>query len=413
MKPTPDLMLVPGPAGPEAWRARGPQPATQEPLGKGAPAWVALPTARMLSIPVRLHTQDPAQRDASIQLELEAAGIPPDDISPHRFDVLPLDSSGRDSAASVFLSDGTQPEDADLGRTLDSAYAPAACFHPLQPGTLSIWREQDHWIVGIPHENGRLLHAQALCARELDADAASELACILASLELADVLPRLEKIEVEQPDSATPPHPAFTLQAGLPVSLAAPRAPRLPQTPSRMLPDAVVHGREDRRRQRALLLSVAAVVLVMGAALSAFAARLYLREQTVIAARAELDVKAPELQSVREAQQQFNALDPTIDRDHFIIEMFYQMVNLLPPEGIRVTRFEVRADSLIIDGEASSLQHAIDFRGELEGSEYFRDWGFGQGWTQNPSNQNGTATFRAEGRLSSPEDADSELVAAE
>jgi len=413
MKSTPDLMLIPGSTGLEPWRVRGAEAATQETGLKGNPDWVALPTRHTLSIPVRVMASDPAQRSAAIHLELEAAGISPDDLSSHRIDVHPLDSTGRDPTAAVFLSDGSHPEDADLSRTLDSSYAPAACFHPLRAGILSLWREQQHWIVGIPHENGHLLHAQALCSRQLDSDAASELSCILASLELSDVLPRLERIEIEQADDAPPVLPSFAEHLSLPVSSVPVRAPRLPQSTFNLLPDLVVQGREDRSRSRLLMMSISAVVLVVAAALSAFAARLYMREQAVIAERAALNEQAPYLEAVRDAQKQFSNLDPTLNRDQFVVEMFYQLVNLLPPEGIRITRFEVRSDSLIIDGEASSPQHAIDFRGELTGSEYFRDWGFDQGFSQNPSMQDGRATFRAEGRLSSADDENAELVSAQ
>jgi Tfp pilus assembly protein PilN len=181
---------------------------------------------------------------------------------------------------------------------------------------------------------------------------------------------------------------------------------------SPLVPDAVVQAREDRRRQRLLISMLCAVMLVVAAALSAFAARLYVREQAILAETEALDASEPEVQAVRDAQAQFGTLDPTLNRDQFVVEMFHQLVTLLPAEGIRLTRFEFRSDSLIIDGEASSPQHAIDFRGELTGSAYFKDWGFDQGFAQNPSMQDGRATFRAEGRLKAPEE-ESELVAAE
>ena len=405
-------MMVPGQTGLDTWSARGAGTAVKEDAPKGSPGWVALPAANLLSVPVRVHAANPEQRQSAVQLELEAAGIPADDISPHRMDVVPLDPTGRDTTAAVFLSDGSAPGEVDLSRILDSAYAPSPCFHPLKAGTLSLWREGEQWVAGIPYENGRLLHAQALCARMLDADAASELACILGALELAEVLPRLEKIEVELPGGEPPPDATFSGALDLPVEVVAPRPPRAPEQSSRMLPDEVLQARANRQRQRMLLLSLSAVVLVLAAALGAFGARLYLREQAVVAEKRQLEILMPELDAVREAQKQFSALDPTLDREQFVVEMFYQLVNLLPPEGIRITRFEIRGDSLIIDGEASSPQHAIDFRGELTSSDYFKDWGFDQGFSQNPSMQDGRATFRAEGRLGSAEEG-GELVASQ
>ena len=411
MKNAPELMLVPGRSGPEAWRVRGSDSPIQEATLKSVPGWVAVPTHHTLSVPVRLLTNDPAQQEAAVQLELEAAGLPAEDLTAHRFAIQPADPSGRDGSAAVFVIDGTAPVGADSSRTLDSAFAPSACFHPLTPGVLSIWQELGHWVAAVPHESGRLLHAQALCSRELDADAAVEIRCILAALELADLLPRLERLEIESGEEGTPPAPGFAEGLDLPVVTAAARKPRVPEMPSRVMPDEIVQGRADRSRQRLILSSLGAVLLVVVAALGAFGARLYVREQAVLAERARIDAQFPELQAVRDAQTAFNTLDPALNRDQFIVEMFYQLVSLLPPKGIRITRFQVTAESLIIDGVASSTQHAIDFNGDLSGSEFFKDWGFEQGFTQNPSLQDGSATFRAEGRLQTAASGSEEIAA--
>lgn len=411
MKNAPELMLVPGRSGPEAWRARGSEAPSLEPALKSAPDWVAVPAQHTISVPVRLLTNDPAQQEAAVQLELEAAGLSTEDLGTHRFAIQPADPSGRDGCAAVFVIDGQAPEGADVSRTLDSAYAPSACFHPLSVGALSLWRELGRWVLAVPHETGRLLHAQVLCARELDADAAAELRCILAALELADVLPRLERIEVELAEGEAKPGADFAGGLSLPVLTTPPRKPRVPEQPTRIVPDAIVQGRQERSRQRMILSALGAVVLVVVAALGAFGARLYVREQAVTVELARMQAQFPELQAVRDAQTAFNTLDPALNRDQFIVEMFYQLVNLLPAKGIRLTRFQVTAESLIIDGVASSTQHAIDFNGDLSSSEFFRDWGFDQGFTQNPSLQDGSATFRAEGRLQSAATESGDLVA--
>lgn len=413
-KNAPELMLLPGRSGPEAWRLRGRAEApVREPALKGSPSWVAVPTQNTLSVPVRLLASESAQQEAAVQLELEAAGLSAEDLAAHRLTIQPADPSGRDASAAVFVIDGSTPEGADVGRTLDSAYAPAASFHPLSAGALSIWRELGHWVAAAPHDSGRLLHAQALCARELDADAAVEIRCILAALELAEVLPRLERIEIELGEGESAPEPGFLDALPLPAVTVPARAPRVPEQPTRILPDAVVQAREDRSRQRLILSTLGAVVLVVLVAFSAFAAKLYVREQAVLAEQARLDAQFPDLQAVREAQTAFNTLDPAINRDQFIIEMFYQLVNLLPPKGIRLKRFQVTDESLIIEGDASSFEHAVNFKGDLTESEYFKDWGFDQGFTQGASQQDGSATFRAEGRLQSPATESDDLVAAQ
>ncbi len=411
-KNAPELMLLPGRSGPEAWRVRGRgQEPVREPALKGSPGWVAVPTQNTLSVPVRLLTNDPAQQEAAVQLELESAGLPTEDLTTHRLAIQPVDPSGRDGSAAVFVIDGSSPEGVDTTRTLDSSYAPAAIFHPLTPGALAIWQELDHWVLAAPHDSGRLLHAQALCARELDADAAVEIRCILAALELSDVLPRLERIEMELAADAVEPMQEFLDALPLPAVVVPPRVPRLPEQPARVLPDAVVQAREDRSRQRLILSSLSAVVLVVLVAFGAFAAKLYVREQTVLAEQVRLDAQFPDLQAVRDAQTAFNTLDPALNRDQFIIEMFYQLVSLLPPKGVRLKTFQVTNESLIIDGEASSSEYALNFRGDLTESEFFKDWGFDQGFSQAATQADGGASFRAEGRLQSASTESGDLVA--
>jgi Tfp pilus assembly protein PilN len=226
-------------------------------------------------------------------------------------------------------------------------------------------------------------------------------------------MPRLDRIEVEQPEDAPPLPVEFTSALALPVQTTAPKAPKPIGQTSRLLPDAIVAARDDRRRQRLILSGLTAIVLVVATALSTFAAALYVRQQNTLAELALFEEQEPDLQIVRDAQAQFNTLDPTLNRDHFVVEIFYQLVNILPPEGIRVTRFEIRGESLVIDGEASSEIAAVNFKGELTTSEFFKEWGFDQGFSRNQSSQDGRSTFRAEGRLKSPNDDDAELVASQ
>jgi hypothetical protein len=79
------------------------------------------------------------------------------------------------------------------------------------------------------------------------------------------------------------------------------------------------------------------------------------------------------------------------------VETFYQLVLLLPEENIRLVRFEARLDGIIIDGEASSLQHAIEFRERLQAAPAFKRWDWGE-FLQPTSLPDGRATFHAEGK---------------
>jgi hypothetical protein len=405
-----DSLLYPGPDGPEGWRLSATGSSVPDPNAKRQPKWVALPNQNTLSLPVRLTSTDRAQQSGSIQLELEAAGISAAELTEHRFDILPADPTGKDDLAAVFWIDGNETPGTDTARTLDSQFAPAAAFHPLQPRTIHLWQESTIWFLAIPHSSGSLLHFQALCSKTLDADAAAEIQCILAGLEINDTLPPLDQIEVELPEDAPPIDSSFPPNAPFPVTRSQPRPPQAARGSYQLLPDAIVEARDNRRRQRTLIATLSITALLLLTGLGTFAAALYMRDQNVSQELISLNRQEPQLQKIRNAQIQFTTLDPTLNRDQFIVEIFYQLINLLPAEGIRILRFDIRADTISIDGEASSELDAINFRGEITTSEFFKGYGFDQGFVRQPPTPDGRSTFRAEGRLR-PAEEDSELTA--
>jgi hypothetical protein len=401
---------MPGPEGAAGWRLRQAEAAVPDSSALRQPRWVAFSSRHTLSIPVRLPASDAAQREAAVQLELEAAGIQTGELSSHRFQVLETDPSGKDDSAAVFLIDGSLPPELEISRTLDSSYAPSTAFHPLASHKAALWREDQSWVLAIPHESGRILHAQPLTAAELDGDAATEINCVLAGLELADLLPRLDQLIIETGDPSVM-RSGFASALPFPVTVTEPPPPRPPAASFRLAPDEIVAARADRTRQRTLVATLAVVTAVLVTALGTFAAALRVREGRLLAQVETLDTLEPEIQAVRDAQSQFAVLDPTLNRDQFVVEIFYQLVRLLPPEGIRLLRFNIQADSIFIDGAASSEIDAVNFRGELTSSEFFKDYGFDQGFTRQPPTPDGGSTFRAEGRLRRSADEEGELVA--
>jgi len=141
-------------------------------------------------------------------------------------------------------------------------------------------------------------------------------------------------------------------------------------------------------------LAIAAFVLV--AVLGAFAARLVLRERQLAAEEQALIDLEPQLASIRDAKANWEDLRPALTPEQYPVESIYQLILLLPPEGIRVTRCELRSDGMVIDGEASSLGHGIEFRDKLVAAPAFQRWLWD--FPQPPSLPDGRATCRAEAR---------------
>ncbi|MCW0217569.1 MAG: hypothetical protein OJI67_04525, partial [Prosthecobacter sp.] len=235
---------------------------------------------------------------------------------------------------------------------------------------------------------------------------------ILASLELGGLTPNVETLAVVS--SARMPLPtgeeitedvvpledlitdSFTQAVDLPVSLRREQIPSHPDHSSRLIPAPVVQLRQERQQRRMVIMGALAFTFVLLAALGAFAARVALREHSLAKEQSRLDALEPELMTIRDAQAAWEDMRYAITPELYPVETMHQLVQLLPDENIRITRFEVREDGIIIDGEASSLGHGIDFREKLISAEAFKRWE----WEFPPPTNlpDGRATFRAEGR---------------
>ena len=411
MKNSDDLMLIPHEEGFRAWRLRGGNVAKleHESRSRRGTAWIALPARSLVTVPFRFQGVDPARREAMAQLELEAAGFGQETSDTNNFDLWNLGQDERDQRSIGFIQIAPLPADI-LEEGSNAQFAPSVAFHQLVAGEALIWREDGTLVLAIPHDSGEPLHCQALAARVLDADAAAEIRCILASLELGGLAPNVQRLAivstalipvavagVETPlskeDVLTE---GFTDELDMPVTLRDEQVPSLPGHASRLIPAPVVRERLDRQQRRMIMMGALAFAFVLVAALGAFAARVALRENSITTELARLDALEPDLLTIREAQAAWEDMRYAISPELYPVETLHQLVGVLPESNIRITRFEVREDGMVVEGVASSLGHGIDFREKLISHEPFKKWT----WEfPQPTNLNdGTATFRAEAR---------------
>ncbi|MDZ4287200.1 MAG: hypothetical protein U0984_04540 [Prosthecobacter sp.] len=402
MKYSDDLMLIPHEEGFRAWRVKGTQVAQvdAESRSRRGTNWIALPARGTVSIPMRFQGVDQARREAAVQLELEAAGFTNETAHPQNFEVYSLGTDERDQRTAAFVQMAGLPP-AILEEGNDAKFAPSVAFRTLHPGEVLIWREGGNLVMAVPHESGQPIHCQALAARVLDADAAAEVRCVLASLELSGLLPTLQSLCVVAADETEEVIPvSFENALDLPVTLRKDEPPVLPTQPARMVPPPVVQLRHERQQRRMVLMGAMAFAFVIVAALAAFGARVGLREKAIADEEKALDAQEAQLMSIRDARAAWEDLNSAITPDRYPVEAFYQLVLLLPEENIRLTRFEVREDGMVLDGEASSLNHAIEFRERLVAAPAFTRWTWD--FPQPTNLPDGRATFRAEARPGDP-----------
>jgi hypothetical protein len=399
MKNADEVMLIPHEEGFRAWRTKAGQvlPGDTENKGWRGAGWIALPARTMISVPMRFQGVDASRRESAAQLELEAAGLGTETADTHNFELHMLGQDERDQRASTFVQAAPLPSSV-LESGSDAQFAPSVAFRKLTPGEALIWHESGNWVLAVPHDQGGAMHCQALAARTLDADAAAEIRCILASLELGGMQPNLQSLGIVSEDESHDAIPeSFENALDLPVSIRRETSPIQPAQSSRLVPAPVVRLRHERQQRRMMVMGVLAFTFVLVAALGAFAVRVLVRERSLITEEAELESLEPELQTIRDAKASWDDLLTALTPANYPVESIYQLVLLLPPEGIRLTRFEIRQDGIVLDGEASSLGHGIEFRDKLLGAP-----AFSKRWTwefPNPTSlPDGRATFRAEAR---------------
>jgi len=100
---------------------------------------------------------------------------------------------------------------------------------------------------------------------------------------------------------------------------------------------------------------------------------------------------------VTQAQAHWLAMEGAINPDLYPVEVFHQIVSLLPEEGIRLKEFQIENGKIIVSGEATTVQHALGFKGRLAACAALQHhaWNFPQ-----PSiREDNRAEFRAEGTL--------------
>ena len=393
-----EILQVPGAEGFQTWRTRLGE-SLPDVSGKPKKAdWIGIPAKAMVSIPMRFHGIDAGRRESAAQLELEGAGLGAESQQPYLFETRVHNDEARDQRAWTCVQAAPLPKDViDAG--LDSQYAPSVCFQKLKAGQAAVWKEAGSLALALPDAEGHPLHFQALTSREPDGDAAAEIRCILAAAELSGVAPEIESVQLRLDEeggaAGQEEREQFAGALDCPVTSAKPQLPHLPDARWRLVPEPVVQRRQARSHRRMLAMVTTATLLVICAGLAAFAAGLWRRQQTLKTDAENLAKLEPKLEAIRAANTQWTNLELALTPEHYAVELFFQVVQLLPPEGIRLTLFEMNTDKLTIAGEASSVNHAISFREDLAAAPAFKNWGFA---ASTPSVlPDGRATFQAEG----------------
>ncbi|MDP1589235.1 MAG: hypothetical protein Q8M07_15910 [Prosthecobacter sp.] len=275
-------------------------------------------------------------------------------------------------------------------------HEPSARLLPLPANGLAVWKELGRFVIAFTR-GAELVHAGVLTARELDADAAFEARDVCAALLAHGFIQPPEAVHVWTP-CGTDFAPQLACLFENASVIKAPRPdPRPPAEASGLLPASVAVMQQARQRRLRQIMMLASATALYVFFFSAWWLRLQWRESQLNRAETSLAASQPEIDRVRDAQARWLEMETAIDPDLYPVELFHQIVSLLPEEGIRLKEFQIEDDRLILSGEATTVNHALGFKDRLAACEPLQRYAWN--FPVPAIREDNRADFRAEGTL--------------
>jgi len=276
------------------------------------------------------------------------------------------------------------------------SFEPSARLLPLPQDSLVVWKELGRLVAAFTR-GSQLLHTTLLTSRVLDADAAFEVRDLALALQVHGFITTPAAVHVWtrcEPDFA--PQMACLFEEAAVIKQPRPD-PRPPAQEGGLVPVKVALLRREKQLRQGRLLLLAAAAMIYCGFFGGWWLRLEWRESRLKKIEQEIVATQPEVDSVRQAQEHWLAMEGAINPDHYPVELFHQIVSLLPDEGIRLKEFQIEGEKLVVSGEATTVNHALGFKDRLAACEPLQHytWNF----PVPAIREDNRAEFRAEGIL--------------
>ena len=374
-----------------AWTEAGAASELAE-LSPAAGSMIAVPVRRAFSLAVWVPGDDASIFGDLVFTQLELRGLAGRSRETTSFAWQEIAREGNEALLQAVVLPTQLAPRYWHGEVTEYAVSPS-CL-PLPPDTVTIWREEGAWVSAVTRGD-KLLHFQPLTEQAPDAAMALEVWMMLAPLEAGRMLGSGISALVYH-EGTDPPAALKDWQnsGGLPVEVKPFPSPVRPQAldcvplPVRDVQTAKV---ASARRQR-IALAAAAVYFLVVLGLATNTLRLHWQARSL---QAEIDRDAGAVASTKEAMQRWNALDAALDPAGYPLEVLFQTAKLLPPEGVRLTLFEMNLGRVIIQGEAKDFTAAQLYMDAVKKSGELSDFE----WTaENPKSlPNRSARFQIDG----------------
>jgi hypothetical protein len=309
------------------------------------------PVKSLTALPLHVPTGDASLFEDLAATHAERAGFRSDPFAGQLTDIFPLFTKPDES---VFLSVVLRaPQTADLPPKSPKAFDISPRAFPLEGNTLALWRELGHWVFAI-HQEGKLLYCQATSVSAPSPDAAliREIRIAIAQLSMQGVRAEPSRAVVWSSDPGTDTAP-LSRSLSLQVEIAPRPAPVLPEPISKLLPADVRAARRAARKRQNTILAVAALAVIYLGTAGYLGYGLWKTRSTTEKLLVQVNAVAPEGEAYALHIAKWDELEYGIDLNYNTIDILHRVARSIPPNsGLRLTTADIRANEILVIGEA-------------------------------------------------------------
>jgi hypothetical protein len=323
---------------------------------------IALPLRQTVSYATWVPTADKQLVPEMVQMQLEKRGLVQRQSFASSVDVRILEvQEERSLVLAVVLLPDLAPELA-VGNAV--RFEPEPFILPLPQDRLIVWRERQRLAMTI--SRGRdPIHFQVLSAEEVSDESVNEIRCILLQLESQHMINELLGLALWGDFND---EEVATFQQGLALKTFRESVPppSLPATPSRLLPPqvSVLHEKAKRRRRVRRLVAAAVGAYLLG--ILAIVGYIFWQQNRITQLQNQLSADLPTVTAVQGTADQWRKVEWAVDPKLYAVELLHQVADLLPPQGMRLTAFQIEKGKLILHGEASTAAAAFKFNEDIK-----------------------------------------------
>jgi hypothetical protein len=334
----------------------------ENPKAAGGQVIVALPLRQTVSYATWVPTGDREVVPEMVQLQLEKRGLVQKQNAASYLDVRILEvQEERALVLAIVLLPDLAPE---LAIENAVRFEPEPYTLPIPQDRLIIWRERQRLAMTI--SRGRdPIHFQVLSTEEVSDESVNEIRCILLQLESQHLIHELLGLAIwgEFTDEEVE-----RLQQGLALKTFRESVPppSLPATASKLLPAqvSVLHEKARRRSRIRRLIAAAAGIYLLG--ILGIVAYIFWQQNRISQLQHQLTADLPTVTAVQGTADQWRKVEWAVDPKLYAVELLNQVASLLPPQGMRLTAFQIEKGKVIIRGEASTAAVAFKFSEDIK-----------------------------------------------